>query len=381
MRNVAIVGVSQIPHTEATLDKSIFEMDYELTKGLIDKVGISKDDIETVIEASSDYWRGIACSNIHTLESTTGYLKEVSKVEQDGAFGFLYAYMRILSGQFDTALVVSDTKCSEIDMPFSNITNISADPIFQRWIGIDEISSAAIQAQDYMQRYGISEEQIAKVSVKNLKNALNNPYAHKKGRIKVDDVLRSPMLSYPLRELNCCPYSDGACAIILASEEKAKKITDNPAWIRGVGWGMDSYFMGDRDLVDTTVLKTASRRAYKMAGIEDPRRELDLIELSEPFAPQELLWYEGLGICKEGKGGTLMDEGTTEMEGNIPVNPSGGVLSFNPYVARGLIRIAESAMQVMDNAGEHQIPDAETALAHAIGGFAGEAHAVICLSK
>jgi acetyl-CoA C-acetyltransferase len=142
-----------------------------------------------------------------------------------------------------------------------------------------------------------AKEQIAKVSVKNLKNALNNPYAHKKGRIKVDDVLRSPMLSYPLRKLNCCPYSDDACAIILASEEKAKKITDNPVWVKGLGYAGDEQWLGDKDFVEWLPPITASRRAYKMAGIEDPGKELDVAEVYNPFTWQELLWYEQFGFC------------------------------------------------------------------------------------
>ncbi len=381
MRRVAIVAVEQTPYTETHADESLYEMYFRVTKALLDKAGISRDEVDTVIEASCDYWRGIACSNVHTVEASGGYLKEVSKVEQDGAFGFMYAYMRILSGHFDTALVVSDTKCSENMMPYSNLPNASADPFHLRWIGVDEISSAAMQATLYMSKYGVSMEQISEVSVKNLGNALRNPFAHRRMRVSVEDVMKSPVISYPLRQLHCCPYSDGICTILLASEEKAREITDTPVWVAGVGWCTDTYFLGDRDLLDTWVLKEAASRAYKMAGIENPTRDLDVIELSEPFAHQELLWYEGLGLCGKGEGVKLLEEGVTSFDGQLPVNPSGGVLASNPYIARGLVRIAEAALQIMGKAGEHQVPGAEKALAHGVGGFAGQAHAVICLSE
>ncbi len=126
-------------------------------------------------------------------------------------------------------------------------------------------------------------------------------------------------------------------------------------------------------------LREAASRAYRMAGIEDPRRQIDVAEVCEPFSHQELLWYEHLGFCGEGEGGKLMDEGITATNGELPVNPSGGVLSTNPYVARGLIRVAEAALQVMGRAGRRQIPDVEVSLAHGISGMAGQMHGVILL--
>jgi acetyl-CoA C-acetyltransferase len=237
-----------------------------------------------------------------------------------------------------------------------------------------------MQAQLLVAKSSISEEHLAKVAVKNLSNALRNPLAHRRKKLTVDEVLASAFQAYPLRELECAPSSDGACALLLASEEKAHKLSPRPVWVEGVAWGSDGSYLGDRDLLRGALTKVA-KKAYQMAGISDPRREISVAEICEPFASQELLWYEELGICRAGEAGKLIDQGITEMEGNLPVNPSGGVLSTNPYVARGLIRIGEAAWQLMGRAGEHQIPKADTALAHSVHGLAGQFHSVVILKR
>ena len=170
-------------------------------------------------------------------------------------------------------------------------------------------------------------------------------------------------------------------AMLLASEKKAKELTDKPVWLKGFGSSIDSYNLGDRDLLDGQ-LKKAALRAYKMAGIKDPRKSIDLAEVCEPYAFQELLWLEDLGFCGRGEGGKLIDSGETELSGESPVNPSGGVLSNNPYVSRGLQRAVEAFLQIRGEAGERQVrKKVKTALAHGTHGFAGQCHAVAILGS
>jgi acetyl-CoA C-acetyltransferase len=169
--------------------------------------------------------------------------------------------------------------------------------------------------------------------------------------------------------------------LLLASEEKAKELTDKPVWLRGFGSSMDTFNLGDRDLLNGQ-LKNAAKRAYDMAGITEPRKEIDVAEITEPYAFQELLWYEGLGLCDRGEGGKLIDSGATETEGDIPVNPSGGVLALNPYVSRGLYRLSEVFLQLRGQAGERQLnKKVKTGLAHGTHGFAGQCHAVAILES
>jgi acetyl-CoA C-acetyltransferase len=139
---------------------------------------------------------------------------------------------------------------------------------------------------------------------------------------------------------------------------------------------MDTFYLGDRDLLKGQ-LRNAATRAYKMAGISDPRKEIDIAEITEPYAFQELLWYEELGFCNEGEGGKLIDSMSTQIDGDIPVNPSGGVLANNPYVSRGLQRVVEATLQVRGQAGERQVDKkVNTALTHGTHGFAGQCHVV-----
>jgi len=377
-KKVAIVAVAQMGHDEI-FNLNIREITYQVVKSLLAQAGISREEIGTIITSSSDYWQGISCSNSYYYDAVGGYLKNSSKTEEDGAFAFLYGYLRVMSGHFDTAVVHAVTKMSEVPES-STLTNMYADPFFQRPIGIDDLSAAALQANLYMARYGITEEQAAKVVVKNLGNARNNPYAFKKEKVTVEDVLKSERLAYPIKALDCAPESDATCAILLASEEKAKQLTEMPVWIKGVGWSVDEYFLGDRNFLNGG-LKRAAQKAYAMAGISKPLGEINVAEICEPYSYQELLWYEQLGFCREGEGGKFIDKGMTSLDGKLPVNPSGGVLAANPYVARGLIRIAEAALQGMGEAENRQVPDVKTALAHSTHGLAGQHHSVVILGK
>jgi len=231
-----------------------------------------------------------------------------------------------------------------------------------------------------MERFGVTEEQAAKVVVKNLSNALNNPYASKKEKVTAEDVLKSEKLTYPIKKMDCAYESDATCAILLASEKRAKELTKTPVWVQGVGWSVDEYFIGDRDILNVP-LKRAAMKAYKMADISKPIDEIDVAEICEPYSFQELLWYEQLGFCGDGEGGKFIDKGLPFMGGKLPVNPSGGVLAANAYVARGLIRIGEAALQVMGKARGRQVPGVKTALAHSTHGLAGQHHSVIILRK
>jgi acetyl-CoA C-acetyltransferase len=232
-----------------------------------------------------------------------------------------------------------------------------------------------------MYKYGVTAEQFAKVAVKNRGNAKNNPFAQEPMDITVEDVLRSKMLVDPIRLLDTKPTSDGACAMILAREQKARKLTAKPVWISGMSNCYETHYLGDRDLAECDALVSAARRAYDMAGITAPLREIDVAEISEEYSYQELLWMEGLGFCGQGEAGKLIDAGVTQMGGQLPVNPSGGMLSGNPTVVAGMARVAEAAQQLRGEAGDRQVPGASVALAHGVTGMCGQHQCVMILSN
>jgi len=376
-RKIAIVGYAQTHH-ERDVPNTREGMVFEAAKGALDKAGITREAIDTVINVSSDYQDGRTISNLFLVMAEGAYLKDESKVEMDGAFGVLYAMMRILSGNHDTAMVVGVTQGSNFSP--HQISFYTLDPTFDRQIGLlNDISAAAIQARMYKNKYNVSDEEIALVSVKNLVNAANNPYAHRKiPDLTVQKVLDSKIYYDPLRELNISPISDGACAVVLASEEKAKAITDAPVWIKGVGSCQDSY-LRDRNLLRLESLETAAKKAYKMAGLKAPFTELNVAEVTERFSHEELMICEALGLAKEGEGKNLVERGVTERKGQIPVNPSGGALGADPTYATGLVRIVEAAKQIGGDAGEHQIKGVKQALAHGQTGLCAQSNIVFIL--
>lgn len=376
---VAIVGVAQ--NAGADSKDNFYDQGYVVTKELLDKVGLAREDLGTIVSASSDIFHGgVSCANSYYWETTGAFLKNASRQDGESLFAFFYGVMRILTGQYDTALIISLCKGSE--NPENDVcTAMYTDPFYTRDLGLQETMAAAFQMRLYMERYGISAEQCAKVAVKNLQNALGNPYAHKKGRYTVEDILNSERILDPLTAMQVAPKSEGIVAMLLASEKKAKELTDKPVWFKGYGSSLDSFYLGDRDLLDGQ-LKTAAQRAYKMAGISDPQKEIDLAEITEPYAFQELLWCEDLGFCGAGKGGEFIDSGATQKNGSLPVNPSGGVLANNPYVSRGLQRLVEATLQLRGEAGERQVDkEVKTALAHGTHGFAGQCHAIAIIGS
>jgi len=353
---VAIVGVAQTKYEEDKIDQTYSELVFEVVKKLHNDLGINNDDVGCVITSSNDFNDGRTIANMAIQDAVGSVRKAESRVSGDGAFAFMYGAMRILSESYDTVMVVSHCKCSEVSQYLVN--NTIFDPYYQRHLGLDQISSAGLMANMYMNKYGVTEEQAAKVVVKNR----NNPYAHLQEEITIKEVLNSKMMAYPLKELDFPPFSDGAVAMLLAKEDVAKKMTDTPIWFKGYGNCTDAYYLGNRNMTDLIGLELAAK---------------DVCEVSESFSVHELMIYEALGLCEKGEGGKFIESGETEMNGSIPVNPSGGVLSSNPTMANGLIRVAEIALQLQGKADKRQVPNAKTGLAYGMNGICSQGNCVL----
>lgn len=381
-RRVGIVGVAQTKY-EKKPGMHLQDLSFEPVDKVLQDTGLKFTEdgtgIDATISCSQDHWDGWTISSKNVVDGAGGHLRPEEKVAEDGAYALYYAALSVLGGHYDCILVVAHTKESQVDGRL--IENSGLEALYSRMLGLDFTSCAALQATQYMQRYGISPSQCAQVVVKNRANAMGNPYAQAPEKLTVDSVLSSPMLSDPIRLLDAKPVSDGACALILAAEDKAKKWTDRPVWIEGLGCCYDRHYLGYRDLTDPLSLTEAAKRAYGMAGISDPRGDIDLTELSEYYSYQELLWSEGLGLCERGDGGRLVESGATQIGGDIPVNPSGGLLSGVPVNVAGLNRAVEAVTQLRGEAGRRQVDGAGTALVHGTGGVCGQMHCVIILRR
>lgn len=380
-RNVAIVGWKQTKHS-ADYGASRERMVFELVKSLLADVGITKDEVDTFVLCCNDFQDGRTISEVFPVAWIGAYMKDQTKVDADGSDASFYALMRILSGNYDTALVIGWAMGGS-EFRNQSIMGYTLDPIYERQLGlINELSASALQAKAYMLKYGLTEQQLAAYAAKNLRNAAKNPCALRQlPDATPSKILESKPLYSPLRELHGYPATDGACAILLAAEEKARQWSDRPVWIRGAATCQDTYYFGDRDFVRVDSMRKAAARAYKMAGVKNPSKEINVAEIHSTFVSQEPIFAEALELFPEGSGGKVIEEGQSEIGGRICINASGGPQGANPFTATGLIRIAEAAAQVAGKAGEHQHKGAKSAVAHGQTGICGQHNTVFILSS
>ncbi|MBP1723903.1 MAG: Propanoyl-CoA C-acyltransferase [Deltaproteobacteria bacterium] len=369
-RNVAIVATGQTDHRSKRPDVNIVEMINEAVRRCLADAHMTMDQIDAIVIGNMEHFEGIFFTEMWSVDGAGSLLKHGMKITTGGTTGSSLAqagYYHVASGLFDTVMTIGWEKQSEGETTAGLI--FQADPLWERATMSGAIGSFAGSATAYMHKYGITEEQAAKVAVKNRKNAMNNPHAHLKMDLTVEQVLSSKMLAYPIKILDMCPTSDGACAMIFASEQKAKKICTDPAWVIAAVTRHDQPFGGDLEMVmNLRTLRSAAEEAYRIAGIHEPFRDFDVAELYEPCTFAELSWYQAMGFCGPGEEGKLMDSGATQMGGELPVNPSGGVLSTNCIGATAMIRVAEAAIQVMGKGGKRQVPGVNRAIATGFGG-------------
>lgn len=371
---VAVVAVGQSKHGKRQ-EVTWVELVNEAAKEALGNTDLTASDIDAFVCGSMPaLMEGTNDPHHWWVDGLGAQSKPIMRIATCGSTGIstaISAYFHVASGLFDIVMALGTEKMYE-GSPQGTM-NALGEPQFVRPFFPGAVAGFAIQCMEYIHRYGKSVKEIAEyaalVSVKNHNDAMDNPKAHVRNQITTSDVQESRMVCFPIRLLDSCPVSDGACAIIFASKKMAGKIAKIPAWIKGVGYAGDEQLYGDHDLVEWNSAKTAISRAYKMAGIINPIKQLDVAELYNPFTYQELLWYELFKFCEKGQGPKLIKDGVVTRNGELPCDPSGGVLCTNPIGASGLIRVGEAAMQVMNQAGRHQIPDVETALAHAMGGL------------
>lgn len=379
MEHTAIIGIGMTTIERQKPRDTFADMVWEAVTRALADAGIGFDDIDNVITTSNDFWDGRTISCMAVSDASGARHKNVSCVEGDGTFGAFYGLCRILSGAYGTILVTAHSKGSE--SVSSLITNAAFDPLTDRALGLDALTAAAIQANIYMHHTGTTPEEAALVPVKNHGNARHNPHAQLPMEITVQDVLASEMIADPLHRLDCSPVSDGACALVLASESRARKTHRKPVWVKGVAFCSDAYYLGDRNLAEAPALKEAARKAYAQAGISNPAQDIQVAEVYDAFGFQELMWIEAMGLCGTERAGKLLAGGRFGIRDRLAVNPSGGLLSGHPVIAAGLIRMAEVVRQLRGEAGAYQVDDVRMGVAHGINGVCGQSHCVWVLGS
>jgi acetyl-CoA C-acetyltransferase len=377
-KRVAICAVAQTKFESNMWCKRFQEMCFDVVEPIVKQTGVNwheDNGIRNIITCSDDIFDARTISDNAVTDAVGAHYRGEEKMAQDGINGLGYAAACILSGHDEVVLVVGHCKESQSESR-NMVTNLAFDPFYCRPVGMDYENTAALQARAYAMKSGITEEQLAKVVVHARKNAAKNPYALAKEQVTIEQVMNSPMLCDPIRELHAYPVSDGAVAFLVANEERCLEFTDKPVWITGFGNNIDSYFLGDKDLTSNFAIQRAAARAYKMAGVSDPTKSLSLSEITDRYAYQLPLWAEGLGLCDINGGGRWIDEGGLE---KLNVNPSGGMLAGNPIMIGGMARAAEAVMQLRGEAEGRQVKDAKRALAHGTTGPVGQHQAVLIM--
>lgn len=363
----AVVGTGQTRHTSKRKDVSMAGLCREAVDQALADSGLDWPDIDAVVVGKApDLFEGVMMPDLYLADALGATGKPLLRVHTAGSVGGStgnVAASLVQSGAHKRVLAVAFEKQSESNAMWA----LSITPPFSMPVGAGAGGYFAPHVRSYIRRSGAPEHVGAVVAAKDRRNGSRNPYAHlQQSDTTVDSVLSSKVLWDPIRFDETCPSSDGACAVVIGDESTA---SGRPAaWIRATSMRTEPTTFSGRDHVNPQAGKDAAAKLWKEAGISDPLSEVDVAEIYVPFSWFEPMWLENLGFAAEGDGWKLTDSGDTSMEGRLPVNPSGGVLSSNPIGASGLLRFAEAAMQVTGKAGQHQVDGARTAVGHAYGG-------------
>ena len=365
----AVVGIGQTKHDTKRDDVSIAGLVREAALRALEDAEMTWSDIDAVVLGKApDMFEGVMMPELYLAEALGAVGKPMLRVHTAGSVGGSTAVVAahlVQAGIHEKVLTAAFEKQSESNAMWALAPKIPFQPTLVAGAG----GYFAPHIREYIRRAKAPDHIGRKVAVKDRISALKNPYAHlHMPDISMETVEQSPILWDPIRFLECCPSSDGACAMVMTSERVAKSASKSPAWIKGTAIRSEPLGLAGRDEVNPRAGADCAKDLYEQAGITDPRKDIDVVEMYVPFSWYEPMWLENLFFAEKGTGWKLTDDDATTLEGSLPVNPSGGVLSSNPIGASGMLRFAEAAMQVRGTAGEHQIDGARTALGHAYGG-------------
>lgn len=381
-RNVAIVGIGFTAFQPLTPSISYKELMYEAAVKAYEDAGIDpRRDLESFVTVAEDFIEGTSIFDEYVPDQIGGLLKPNVTIPGEGIHGLATAYMQIASGIVDMVAVEAHSKASNVlTLPY--ITAYAMDPVLNRPLGANPVFIAGMEMERFMWATGTTSEQCARVVVKNKRNALYNPAAAYGASLELEAVLDSPMLSYPLSEQEASAHADGAIVVVLAAEEMAERLANDPVWIRGLGWCNDAPSLETRAWGRAIYAEEAGKMAYKMAGIRNPMEEIDFAEIDDGYSYKELQHLEALGFCQFGEAGILTEEGVTEPGGYLPVNVSGGSLGCGHLLdASGLRAVIEVVLQLRGEAGAHQLPEVESGLAFGWRGVPTTSGAAVILSN
>ncbi|MHA1275813.1 MAG: thiolase domain-containing protein [Candidatus Helarchaeota archaeon] len=375
MRQVAIIGVGMTKFGKLQ-DKNLMDILSASSLAAIEDSNTAAVDFDAVYVAcmcaeTLNHLTGIASALVDRINLIPAAADHIKNGPASGGSAIKNAFYAIASGACDMVLVAGAEKMTHIQIPgfitsaVATITHHTAERIH----GVSLPSFAGLLTRAYMDKYNIPKEWITSIAVKNHRNGLNNPYAHFQKEITLEKALSSPIIADPLQLYDICPISDGGAAIVLCPAEIAKKYTDTPILISGVGQATDTHIIYERD--DITVLKAlqlCSRQAYAMA--KKTPQDMDVAELHDAFTILEVVESEDIGFFAKGDGAKAAYDGRTAIDGEIPINPSGGLKARgHPLGATGIAQVIELIWQLRNEAGKRQVENAQCGITCNFGGF------------
>jgi acetyl-CoA C-acetyltransferase len=376
---VGIIGIGQSEFRSRRDDASYPDLVREGVARAMADAKLDLDAIQAVVYSlSPDAMIGIGNAERLGIDAVGGRNKPFLRINTGGATGIssvAAAYYHVASGMFDVVLTAGADKIGECG-DSQTVLNKIWDPSYERPLPLGTINMLAMSAVRYMERYGMTEEDMALVTVKNRHHASLNPKAHLRKEVSIEDVLDSRIISWPIKLLDCCPQSSGGAAMVLASERYIKDNHLDAVWITGVAGAAETYWMGDRmgknptaEHADAYALARSFEKSYRMAGITDPMKQIHVAELYAPFSNTEYHSIDSARLVpKLGDSLQGMRDGEFQIGGRIPVNPSGGTLCTNAIAVTAMARVAEVALQVWGRAGAHQVKGAKLGVASGNGG-------------
>ncbi len=372
-RRVAVVGAGMTKFVRRALETGK-ELSWEASRAALDSCELSLADVDAVcLTSAPDAFDGVHMKGEYLSDGAGAFGKPFIRTYVGGGSGVftaIQAWYTVASGMADVVLAVAEEKMSSTQPHPQGAFLTIFDNVLERPLGPNLLWIFALEMNRYMSVYGLDKRDIAAVAVKNKRNAADHPAALLgQADITIEDVLASETLAWPVQRLDVSPISDGAVAIVVASEDAAKRITGAPVWIEGVGWNLDTAYWTNRDLVFPEYVANAARMAYDMAGVTEPRKQIHVAEPYDPFDYKELHHLEGLLLFDKGKAPEAARDGVLNRDGDLPSCPSGGLLGVgNPIAAAGLMKVAELFWQLRGEAGARQVPGApERGVAQAWG--------------
>ncbi len=352
LRNVAIVGFAQLPVVARDAHRMSTEMLYPVVREALAQVGAERDAIDYQVSASADYMDGRPFGFVAALDVMGSWPpRQDLHLEMDGSFATYYAWLKMQTGEVDSAIVCAHGKTSEGEP--ERVLNLQLDPYYQAPLGLTPTATSALQASAHQARTGVTDADLAAIAARNRTAGARNPDNQVREAATADALRQTPWVVEPLRRGYLPPLGESATCLVLAAEGKAETLCDRPVWIHGVDHRTELQSIGARDLSRSPGTALAAQKAFAMAGLQRAG-DVDLVELLAANPAEELIVCEALGL----------DAHATKPA----VNPSGGALCGNPVMSTGLIRLGEVFRQLSGRAGERTVAGARRAIAHAAQG-------------